>query len=86
MILPPFDSSRYGDSDGGKIIQIQSLERALISIIVKHLYYRCSFNINARKLILPPLDSSHQDDLNGGKIIQIQSLERTPISIIVKHL
>jgi hypothetical protein len=35
MILPPLESSHRDESNGGKFIQVQSLDRALTSIIIK---------------------------------------------------
>jgi hypothetical protein len=35
MILPPLESSHRDKSNGDKFIRVQSLDRALISIIIK---------------------------------------------------
>jgi hypothetical protein len=59
MILPSLDSSHQDESNDGKIIQIQSLDRAPTSIIIKYLWCINSVNIDARNMVLLPLESSH---------------------------
>ena len=86
MVLPPLDSCHQDESNGGKFIRIQSLDRAPTSIIIKCLWHINFVNIDASNMILPPLDSSHQVESNGGKCIRIQSLDRASTSIIIKCL
>ena len=74
MILPPFDSSQWEHSNGGKIIVLWS--------ILTELWFK-NFKINTTNgillsdwisMILPPFDSSHWEHSNGGKIMFLRSI------------
>ena len=54
----PLDSSWWDESNGGKIIEIGSLDHAPTPIIIKCLWHRNSVNIDARDMKYIPLDSS----------------------------
>ena len=71
----PLDSSWWDESNGGKIIEIGSLDRAPTPIIIKCLWRYNSVNIDAREMKRISLDSSWWDESNGGKIIEIESLD-----------
>jgi len=75
MKHPPFESSRWDDSNDTKTIEIWSLDVKIDQNIFKSSSSSNSVNINARDIKHTPFESSRWDDSNDTKIIEIQSLD-----------
>ena len=58
MILPPFESTHWDESNGINYIEIQSLDHVSLPKFVKCLCSCISVNIDVRKMILIPFDGS----------------------------
>ena len=70
-----FESLHRDESNGLKIIEIQSLDVEIIRADYKDSHCGNFVNINATDMKHLPFESSHWDESNGLKIIEIQSLD-----------
>jgi hypothetical protein len=76
-----FESSKWDESNGIKIIKIQSLDAKIDQGIFKFSIKSNSVNIDGTDIKHIPFESSHWEDSNDTKFIKIQSLDA---EIIIK--
>jgi len=72
---PPFESSRWDESNDIKIIEIQSLEVEIIGIKYNIFHYDNFVNIDVTGMKHQSFESSRREESNAVKIIEIQSLD-----------
>ena len=67
----PFELSHRDESNGGKIIEIQSLDADLLQRIFKYSLWVNFINIDATDMKYLPFKSFHCDESTDGKNIEI---------------
>ena len=75
MILPPFDSPQWDESNDIKFTEIQSLDQFPILKIIKWFLNRISVNIDARDMKIPPFDAHRLGESNELLYTFLRSLD-----------
>ena len=75
MNYSSFKPSQLENSNGGKIVEIESLDHILLLNIFKYLLHVTVWSSDSISMILPPFESSNRDGSNEVWIMLIERLD-----------